>query len=396
MFPDRVLLVHNRYLQRGGEDVVFETEKRLLKERGHQVFEYVEDNAHLLRWWPPRVAAHAIWSVTTYRRVRALLAAVKPDVVHFHNTFAMVSPSAYYAARAAGAPIVQTLHNYRLGCPAGAMYRNGSVCEECVRRRVKWPAVWRGCYHSSRVHSAAVAGMVFCHFALRTWQRVVDVYIALSHFARSRHILGGLPADKIVVKPNFVYPDTGPGRGEGDYALFVGRLCEEKGVHVLAMAWRALRIRVPLRIVGTGPLADLVANLGRADITWLGAKSHSEVLSLMKSARFLVMPSLQYENFPLALAEAFCAGLPAIVSAHGAMKEIVDHGRTGLHFPPSDYRGLASQVEWAATHPEALDRMRVAARTEFEERYSAEANYKMLLQIYSLAADRRVRRRFAS
>src|SRR5205814_1104988 len=166
--------------------------------------------------------------------------AQRPRVAHFHNTFPLISPAAYYAARAEGVGVVQTLHNFRLLCPNALFFRDGKVCEDCLGRPVAWPGVVHGCYRGSRAASAATAVMTAAHRALGTWRTAVDVYVALTEFSRQKFIAGGLPAEKIAVKANFVYPDPGPGAGAGGYAVFVGRLSAEKGVETLLAAWRPL------------------------------------------------------------------------------------------------------------------------------------------------------------
>ena len=230
--------------------------------------------------------------------------------------------------------------------------------------------------------------MLHIHRRLRTWQEQVDIYIALTEFARQKFIQGGLPADKIVVKPNFV--DSAPcmREGLGRYALFVGRLSPEKGIGTLLAAWKRLK-SVPLKVVGDGPLMGRIQRSVREDgveeVDILGRGLHGEVLKMMKDARFLVFPSGCYENFPLAIAEAFACGVPVIASRLGAMAEIVEDGRTGLLFTPGDPEDLAAKVEWAWTHPQRMMEMGHEARREYEQKYTAARNYEMLMEIYRRA-----------
>src|SRR3972149_8945895 len=249
----KLLCVHNWYRQPGGEDAVFNAEAALLRSRGHGVLEYTEHNSEVERLTAPAAAARTFWSANSCRRVRRLLSDGRPDVAHIHNTFPLISPSVYHACRKAGVPVVQTLHNFRLICPAATLFRGGLPCEDCVGRTVPWPGVLHRCYHGSRTQTVALAGMLAFHRLIGTWAEQVDVHIALTDFARRKFIEGGLPAERIVVKPNFVHPDPGMKDGEGEYAVFVGRLSEEKGVRTLLRAWRSLG-DVPLRIAGDGPL----------------------------------------------------------------------------------------------------------------------------------------------
>jgi glycosyltransferase involved in cell wall biosynthesis len=386
----KILLIHNRYQQPGGEDTVFQAEKALLKRYDHEVVTYVEDNARLEGVNPLKVAVNAIWSREAQRNIRKLIEQTRPDVVHFHNTFLRISPAAYYVVKDLGLPVVQTLHNYRLICPGALLMRDGKVCEDCLRKIVPWPGVVHGCWRNSRSGTTVVAAMLTFHNILRTWENQVDVYIALTEFARKKFVQGGLPAEKIVVKPNFVHPDPGDGEHKGNFALFVGRLSAEKGIRTMLSALRVLK-SVPLKVVGDGPLmAEVKAQIERErlGIEVLGRRPREEVFSLMRQASFLVFPSEWYEGFPMTIAEAFACGLPVLASRLGAMAELVEDGRTGLLFEPGNPDDLAEKVEWAWTHPEEMKRMGKEARKEFEEKYTDEKNYKMLMEIYQLAIER--------
>ena len=381
----RVLIVHNRYTQPGGEDEVFRGEVDLLEQNGHEVIPFVEDNARFKGMPPLKAAQNAIWSKKAQGKLRQLIQETKPDVAHFHNTFLMISPAAYYACKEAKVPVVQTLHNYRLVCPGSLLMRAGQVCENCVGKTVPWPGVIHGCWRGSRTGTAVVATMLAVHHLMKTWQEQVDVYIALTEFAQQKFIEGRLPAEKIAVKPNFVAPDPGPGHHGGGYALFVGRLSSEKGVMTMLRAWKQLK-NIPLKIVGDGPLMEemqgFVQTEGLKDVKVLGRRPREDVFWLMREARGLMFPSEWYEGFPMTITEAFACGLPVIASRLGAMAEIIDDGRTGLHFEPGDAEDLAAKVEWAWSHPEAMQAMGREARREYEEKYTAERNYKMLMDIY--------------
>jgi glycosyltransferase involved in cell wall biosynthesis len=288
--------------------------------------------------------------------------------------------------------VVQTLHNYRLLCPNALFFRDGGACEDCLGKPVPWPGVLHSCYRGDRAASGVVAGMLTAHRFLKTWKEKVDVYIALTEFARRKFVEGGIPAYKIAVKPNFVSPDPGPGEGKGGYALFVGRLSEEKGVETMIRAWELLGDRIPLKVVGDGSLAEKVSGAAErlSGIEWMGRTPGEQVSELMKDAAFLVFPSTWYEVFPLVIVEAFATGLPVIASDIGNMSSLIDHEHTGLHFRPGDGEDLAAQVERVLLHPEDLDRMRLEARAEFEARYTAERNYERLMEIYEMAAGRKM------
>jgi len=384
----KVFLSHTYYRLSGGEDKVFEAELFLLREQGHRVNILAFHNDAMKRFSPWRQGMLTIWNREAYRKSRKALSDIKPEVVHIHNTFPLASPAVLHAAKAEGVPVVMTLHNYRLLCANALFFRNGQVCEDCLGRS-PWIGVAHGCYRDSRAATAVVATMLTIHRWLGTWTQNVDMYIALTEFARQKFIEGGLPADKIAVKPNFVHPDPGSGEGRGGFALFVGRLSQEKGLDTLLAAWERLQGRVPLKIVGDGPLASEVAAAAeRLDgVEWLGRMPREEVLGLMKQASFLVLPSKVYENFPMTIAEAFATGLPVVASDLGAMASLIDHERTGLHFRPGDAEDLAAKVEWMLSHPKALDQMRKEARAEYEAKYTAERNYRMLMEIYARAIE---------
>lgn len=389
--PMKILVVHNRYQRPGGEDQVFVEETALLESRNHLVLRHEVHNDQVEHTNRLTLAKDTIWNTSAYRELRALIRRERPDVAHFHNTLPLISPSGYYAARAEGVPVIQTLHNYRLLCPVALFFREGRVCEDCMGKAVPYPAVVHGCYRGSRTASGVVATMLTVHRAMRTWTQMVDVYVALTDFARDKFVAGGLPAAKIVVKPNFVDPDPGPGRGEGGYALFVGRLAPEKGTGTMLAAWDRLGARIPLKIVGDGPLKDQVvrAAAGQSNVEWLGHRPVADVHALMRKADLLVFPSEWYETFGRVAAEAFAAGTPVVAANIGAAAELVEHGRTGLKFRPGDPDDLTTQVEWAMSHPEELRRMRGEARAEFEAKYTAERNYLALMEIYEAALGRK-------
>ncbi|HYW66868.1 MAG TPA: glycosyltransferase [Candidatus Dormibacteraeota bacterium] len=389
----KILLVHNTYQHQGGEDVILREESRLLESHGHVVIHYERDNDELRGrsgLGALAAAGQTVWSFSSYGAVNEILKKEKPDLAHFHNTFPLISPSAYYACAKEGVPVVQTLHNYRLLCPAASMVRDGKVCESCLGRAIPWPGVVHACYRGSRPATLATAAMLAVHRALRTYREKVNVYIALSEFARGKFIEGGLPADRIVVKSNFVADRTTRQASRGDYALFVGRLSEEKGPQLLPTAWQAMKSQIPLRIVGDGPLwkplrEDIERDGLALRIELMGRRSPDEVASLIGGARVLIAPSICYETFGLTVVEAYSCGRPVIVSRIGALAEIVQDGVTGLHFEPGNAADLAAKVEWAWNHPDAMAEMGRAARREYEAKYTPEINYQILMRIYEQA-----------
>jgi glycosyltransferase involved in cell wall biosynthesis len=244
--------------------------------------------------------------------------------------------------------------------------------------------VLHGCYQNSRKTTAVAAGMIAAHKLLGTWSHVVDRYIALTEFARKKFIEGGLPAEKIVVKPNFIDPDPGCGDGQGGYALFAGRLAPEKGIATLIGGWDRLGGGLTLHVAGDGPLAGQVREAASRNprIVWLGALRAQQMSKQMQGARFLVCPSVWYESFGLVIVEAFATGLPVVGSDLGAMAELIENERTGLLFPPGDEAALARAVQSLIDRPALLAYMRGEARREYEQYYTASRNYEILMSIY--------------
>lgn len=384
----KILLVHNKYQQPGGEDVVFEQERKLLESAGHNVATYCRTNDEISNYTGLQrltLIKNTVSSEDSRRELLGVLQREEPEVVHIHNTFMMISPSIYSACREAGVPVVQTLHNYRLLCPAANFFRDGHVCEECEEHGV-WRGVKYGCYRGSRVATATVALMLTVHRQRHTYTESIDRFIALSEFAKCKFVGGGLPSEKIEVKPNFVNPDPGERSQAGDYAVFVGRLSEEKGLETLVTAWSRLGNRIPLVIVGDGPvgsrLKEQAQERGISSIDFRGRLPRNEAQEVVKRSRFMILPSECYENFPMGMVEAFACGVPVICARLGALQELVDDGRTGLHFTPGSSEDLAEKADWAWSHPERVREMGKEARREFEQRYTAEKNYSMLMNIY--------------
>jgi len=392
MVPERILLVHNRYLERGGEDAVFEAEGRLLERHGHRVLRYERDNREITGLGLARTAARTLWSREDHRGIAELVRREKVELVHFHNTFPLVSPSALHAARGAGAAVVQTLHNFRLLCANALFFRDGTPCEACLGRAVPWPGVAHRCYRGSAAGSAVVAGSILLHRALGTWREQVDAFIALSRFARDRFVAGGLPADRIVVGGAFVEGEVPTPLGTpGDHFLYVGRLSEEKGVRVMLEAWRTRPELPVLRILGDGPLRGEVEGAAARDgrIAWLGPRGRAEVLEAMGRAQALVFPSLCYENAPLVLAEAQAMGLPAVASALGSAGESVGECAAGVTFAAGEAAALARAVAELARDRELRATLSAAARRRYQAELTPDAAYGRLSAVYARALKRR-------
>lgn len=374
----RILIVHNAYQLSGGEDVVVRNESAMLRREGHEVHEFFESNDRIVGALARvRAALGSIFSVRAYRRLSRLISELQPDVVHVHNVFPLLSPSVFYACRKNGVPSVLTLHNFRIACPTALLMHEGVVTERSLTCGPWW-AVPRRVYRGSLVGTAILATMIAVHRRVGTWSRNVTRFIALTEFAVSRFELAGVPASRIVVKPNFVDIARVAEAPRSGF-LFVGRVSHEKGVQVLAAASRRCEA-LSIRVAGEGALSPLLDGL--PSVALLGAVSAADIGREMSAAGALVMPSIWYEGFPMVIVEAYAYGLPVIASRLGAMAELVEDGVTGLLFEPGSSEDLAKKMQWAQAHPSEMRRMGLAARARYEALYTADLNYERLIEIY--------------
>lgn len=396
----KILVLHNRYRQPGGEDALFQAETELLRSQGHEVHAEVCDNeAGTGIRGLVALTAGAAWSPSSYRRVRRICRNFRPDVAHIHNFWMRLSPSVHSACHAEGVPVVQTLHNYRLICAGAALLREGKVCEDCVGK-LPWRGIVHRCYRGSFSASAAVTGMIAVTRVLRTWRPDIDAFITLSRQAREIFIRGGLSPDQIFVKPNFTRdPGESPTRpSQSRMCLFAGRLSEEKGVRYLLDAWALVRKKIAANLViaGDGPerprLAAHAQHLGfRSDeVRFLGYQRPAEIGRLLEQCRMLVMPSIWREPFGLSLIEAFARSRPAVAFAIGAPAELIPEGHAGFVCPPGDVDGLAQHIYRILSDDDLADRMGASARLHYLRHFTPETNYDILLSIYRHAIDRRV------
>jgi glycosyltransferase involved in cell wall biosynthesis len=293
----------------------------------------------------------------------------------------LISPAGYAAAHDLGIPVVQTLHNFRLLCPNALFLRQGRQCEDCLGRSLAWPGIVHACYRGSRPATTVVAAMLGWHRLRSTWREGVDTYITVSQFARAKFIAGGLPADRLVVKPNFLTTDPGVGAHDGRFALYVGRLSEEKGIHTLLRVWDESNPGLPLRVVGGGPLERLLSE-APPGVEWLGWQPRERVLAMMQRATMLVFPTECYEGFPMVILEAMATGLPIVATSLGSLPEILEHRRTGLLIAPRDPQSWAVTLRSAVDYPDELAAMGQAGRRSFELSYTPEAGYSRLMEVY--------------
>lgn len=390
----RILMLHNRYLERGGEDTSLRIEAELLRSNGCEVVTYEENNTRVKDIGRVRTALGSIWSPYSYRKIRDILRDDHFDVMHVQNFFPLISPSVYYAASHEKVAVVQSLRNFRLTCLPGTLSRNGKVCEDCVGKAVPWRGVVRGCYRESVVGSLAVASMVAINKGIGTWRDEVDAYIALTRFSRDKFVEAGLPADKVHLKSNSIHPTPNAGPGGGGYGLFIGRLAPEKGVDTMLDTWKRLDADIPLKIVGTGPLMSEVERRAEQNrnVEVLGWREPADVMELIGKAEYLIFPSEWYEGCPRVIIESLAKGTPVIAARLGAAAEMIEDGRTGFMFRPGDDEDFAATVTKAFSPDVGRASMRAVVRQDFLAKYTSDQNFERFMEIYQAAIDQSRRR----
>ncbi len=383
----RILLVHNHLRPPSGENIVFENEKRLLREKGHEVITYERNNSETDQYsafqkvcLPGRI----VWSHVVYRELIELIEDYKPEIAHFHNTFPLLSPSSYWACFRKRVPTVQTLHHFRTICPGALLFRDGRICDDCLSGTML-SSVKHGCYKGSRLQTALIASMLLVHRLIRT-ERAITSYIVLNDFCRSIFLRGGVPPTKLFVKPNFIFDVGQATYSHHGYALYLGRISNEKGVRTLIEAWKRIK-NCSLKIVGEGEsresLTKLAKELDLSNVEFCGYKTPDKCAELIKGAKFLVVPSEWYETFCLVIREAFMAGKPVIASRLGVLAESVTDSKTGFTFEPGNAQDLAEKVQCILRNEKLSTCMGKMARSEFEEKYTADRNYDILIDIYN-------------
>lgn len=383
----RVLQAHNAYRQAGGEDSVVAAEAGLLRDHGDEVRLFGADNAEIGGPWSQLTTAwRATYSVPARRRLERLLAEWRPDVVHVHNLFPLLTASVLDACRVFGVPSVMTLHNFRLICPGALLCRHGKVCEVCVGTS-PWRAILHRCYRGSLFGSMASARMVEYHRKRDTWQSKVDRFIVMSEFARQRFVASGWAAEKVLVKPHFCRPPELDGKDAVRHgAFFAGRLSPEKGVRTLLSAWK--QISQPLKLAGDGPLrSEVEAACGSRAIQPLGWLTSRQLSEQMRNSVCLVVPSGCYETFGMVVIEAFSHGLPVVAARIGALPELVEDGVNGLLFEPGNAEDLAAKARRLLDNPREAARMGESARATYRAKYTPERNYPQLRSIYQEVID---------
>ena len=390
----KVLLVHSFYGSDApsGENQVFEIERNLLRSRGHTVAEFTRHSDDIRSqglWGAVKGAAATPWNPFVARDLRQMVARFKPDVVHVHNTFPMISPSIFHALADMGVARVITLHNYRLFCPAAIPMRAGKVCTDCLDQHSVLPALVHGCYRNSHLATLPLALNVALHRASNTWTRQVDAFIALTDFQRQRMVAAGLPAQWVHVKPNFYpgNPSVVPWSTRHPVVVFAGRLTAEKGVATLVRAWQLWGSNAPeLRVLGGGDLQEELMRMAVGlPVHFLGQVSADVAQQHIANASLLVLPSECFEGFPMVVREAFAFGTPVAVTDLGPLPSIVQHGKSGVVFEAANAAALMQAIQQVWQTPGLLEQLARGARAAFDAHYTEDANHATLVSIYEKA-----------
>ena len=376
-----ILIVHNYYQIPGGEDTVVENEKTLLETHGHNVVLYTRSNSELKEMQKVGkllLPITTVFNPRTYKDIKRLIVENRIDVVHVHNTLNLISPAVYYASIACNVPVVQTVHNFRLVCPGATFYRDGHICEDCLRYGLKC-SVKHSCYRGSKIQTLACALTLTIHRIMGIYKRIN--YICLTEFTKDK-IKSVVDPERVYIKPNFVYDQKGSNQAE-NYYIFVGRVEEIKGVNVLVDAFRSMPSK-KLKIVGRGDLSEYIAarlekeNIHNIEL--FGFKTHDEVNELLKHAKALIMCSQWYETFGMVIAEAYSNGVPAIVGRIGNIKDLVDESVTGELFNYDDFKDLIAAVERFESKTQA--EYSKNAYDFYCRNLAGEKNYAILRTIY--------------
>lgn len=375
-----ILVAHNQYKFKGGEDTVVDNEIKLLKQNGHTVDLYLKSNAQIKGIFSKiRTALNTSFSYTTYNHFNNNSFIKKYDIIHVHNFFPLITPSIFYAADKNKIPIIMTLHNYRLICPSGLLMHKNKIYEKSIENG-PYSTVIDRVYRNSLIGTFFLANMIRKHQMQGTWNRKVDRLITLTNFGKNLFINSGIKGSQLAIKPNFIEDFNTNNCTKENYALFVGRISEEKGINALIKAWE--KINYKIIIIGDGPLKNKFLNTKNKNIHFLGSKNKKEVQRLMMKASFLVIPSIWYEGLPMVIIEAFCAGLPVIGSKIGAIEEVVSDRTTGLHFETNNHIDLRKKVHMLINNKKLLSSLSKNARNEYLIKYTPEKNYFRLMEIY--------------
>lgn len=370
MSKERILFVHNSYQQKGGEDSVVDDEINLLRENGHDVFEYRISNDKIKSMNKLDLLKTTIWSKYSTQDIKKITDNFSPDICHIHNTFPLISPSIYWELDKKNIPIVQTLHNFRIACPQAMFLREGKICESCLGK-IPLQGIVHGCYRDSITQTAVLSSMLVTHRILGTWKNKVTSYIALNEFSKEKFISAGIPSEKIKIKPNFVIKTNQEQHDREDYFLYVGRLSKEKGISTLLEVFKNLPSK-KLLVAGDGPEKSIL--MGHDNINCIGHVGKEQVINLLLKAKAIIIPSICYENFPKIVVEAMAYGTPIIASNIGSLAAIIEDNFNGFLFEPNNAESLIKKMDFINENKNARTKISRNALDTYKELYSEQKN----------------------
>ncbi len=379
----KILIIHNHYLERGGEDEVVDAEVKLLKEHGHEVILYEKSNEDIEKLSFIQKFIFILFALnfsrTVYKEIKEIVETHKPDIAHIHNIFFCITPSVYFVLKEMNIPIVQSLHNYRLFCLRGTFYNCGVVCEKCKDKQL-FKGVMEKCWRNSFFSSFFLAKLLY---RKKFFLKNINSFIVTSQFSKYKFIELGLARGKLYLKTNFLTIKSDKNEQDHNYALFLGRLVDYKGVETLLKAFE-LTPTLKLKIIGDGPLRNDVDYYASThnNIEWLGRIERDAVIATIKNSSFLIFPSECYENMPLVILESFVFSKPVLASNLGAIKEFVIDGKNGLLFNPGDAKDLSAKATYLFSHDQERLEMGKNANKIYQERFNKERNYHVLIDIY--------------
>jgi glycosyltransferase involved in cell wall biosynthesis len=375
----RILILHSRYLSgwASGENSVVRDEERLLTEAGHEVVSWTPSPG--AEFSPERLGLKAMWSSAAVKHVGRLIERHRPQIVHCHNLYPMLSPAVLRAARKSDSKVVVTLHNYRMFCLPATCLRDGEICELCLGR-VPWRGVVYRCYRGSLPGSTALAASLTLHRTIGSFDHV-SLFLPVSHFVLDKHVQAGFAQDRMHLKPNFCWPR--PRRSDaGEYFLYAGRLAPEKDLRTLLEAWRS--VGAPLILAGDGPDRPELEAIAPSGVEFRGTVAPDDVTQLLTRARGLVVSTRCNEGGPRSVIEAFAAGVPVIATSLGALPEMVEHEVSGMLVPPGRPKAWVEAAQ-ALMDPVTADRLGQSAFDRWSRVHSPEVGLVNLEHAYRVA-----------
>ena len=376
----KIVQIHNFYRQAGGEDIVVAEEKKMLIQNGHEVISYYENNNDIEQYSiieKLNLFSHLHFNAKSYEKCLAFLTENKPDICHVHNTLHIISPAIFKACKATNTPVVQTLHNYRSICVNGMLTKNNVPCEACLGKSA-YRAVKSKCYRNSYLQTFALARMIEKNKQNKLMQNDIDAFICFTTFAKNKFIEQGIPAHKLHIKPNFLNLTNSANDQKKPYLIFVGRLDETKGAHLLIELTK--NVKIPIYVIGEGPLEkELKKHVG---LNLLGKLPHEDTLKFISGSQALLQLSIVYEGMPLTIIEAFANYTPIVASNLGAMASMIHDDENGLLFEPNNANHIIEKLNLLLSDSELADRLATNGFQAYQNLYNATTNYKSLNAIY--------------